>query len=68
MLLELNEIGHEMSEIPFDQESDFNLNDLIKLDERNEKKSALIRFINQGNLLKEAILASTKNKNIPIRN
>jgi len=65
VLLELNEIGHEMSEIPFDQESDFNLNDLIKLDERNEKN--LVDSIHKsGNLLKEAILASTKNKNIPI--
>ncbi|WP_375577696.1 CHASE domain-containing protein [Marivirga tractuosa] len=65
VLLELNEIGHEMSEIPFDQDEKFNLNHLIKFEDSNEGN--LIEMINKkGTIIQEGILISVNNKSIPI--
>lgn len=65
VLLELNEIGHEMSEIPFGQEDKFNLNHLIKLEETNEGN--LTELIHKtGTLIQDGILVSVNNKSVPI--
>jgi PAS domain S-box-containing protein len=64
-LLELNEKGHEMTNIPLENESGFNLNDFITL--QNSNSMSLIDAVHQeGNTLQEAILLSTTNNNIPV--
>ncbi|HET8859653.1 PAS domain S-box protein [Marivirga sp.] len=64
-LLELNEIGHELTCIPLNIDIHFNLNDIIQLSEKDGQK--LTEVIHQnGIILEEAILISLDNKRIPV--